>query len=121
MKSIYITTILAISTTILFSQNISAYMTTIKENLEFVENELNTELGRCYIVTYLAEANQETLQECFDNIMEYVQILCGTFGNMESGKCDTAELYLRYLYSEMNPSICQTNPESCTAPPRPVF
>ncbi|MDN5845447.1 MAG: hypothetical protein L0H53_04140 [Candidatus Nitrosocosmicus sp.] len=122
MKSIYIIPLLAIFSTALSYQNISAmeFRSPVDDQLEFVETSLNAELSRCYLYTYTLEADKETLQECFDNIMEHVQIVCGSpFGDLESDKCQVAEKYLAYLYSEMNPSICNTNPSSCAPPPRP--
>jgi hypothetical protein len=123
MKLTCIITILAIFSTILFSQNVISmeFVSPEEDQLELVESSLNLELSRCYLETYLMEADKETLQECSDNIMKYVQVLCGVLTTLESGKCDVAEQYMRYLHSEMNPSICKTDPSRCAAPPRPAY
>ena len=122
MKSIYLITFSAIlfSTTFL-SQNISSLKFVQPEDdlAELAETSLDLELSRCYFATYLNEADRSTLQECFDNIMKYVQIVCQ--GNLESEKCQVAEQYVSYLYSEMNPSVCDNNPSRCAPPPRPEY
>lgn len=125
MKSVYIIPILAIFSTTLLSQNLLAleFVSPEQDQKELVESSLDAELSRCYLYTYTLDADKETLQECFDNLMEYAQIFCSSQfgGGTESEKCQIIEEYVRYLYSEMNPSICKTKPESCAAPPRPVF
>ncbi|KAA2279403.1 hypothetical protein [Candidatus Nitrosocosmicus sp. SS] len=88
---------------------------------ELAETSLDTELSRCYLYTYTLEADKETLQECFDNIMKYSQIVCNGPEGLEADKCQVAEKYVRYLYSQMHPEVCNTDPSRCTPPPRPVL
>ncbi|WP_415309764.1 hypothetical protein [Candidatus Nitrosocosmicus sp. FF01] len=93
-----------------------------QDQKDLVEASVDLELSRCYTQTYLLKADKETLQECFDNLMEYAQLVCvPPFGDLESEKCQIVEDYVRYLHSEMNPSVRETDPSRCAAPPRPVF
>jgi hypothetical protein len=124
MKSIYLITLSAILfSTALLSQNILALKFVQPEDdlAELVESSLDAELARCYLYTYTLEADKETLQECFDNIMKYSQIVCNGPDGLEGNKCQIAEKYVRYLYSEMHPDVCKADPSRCVPPPRPVL
>lgn len=124
MKLISITIILAIFTTTVFSQNVSAleFVSPEQDQKALIEASVDLELTRCYTQTYMMEANRETLKTCFNNLMKFAQIVCSpSYGGMNSEKCQIVQDYVTYINSELDPSVCKSDPSRCAAPPRPVL
>ena len=71
-----------------YSTNFVNAYTPSNSDMALLEATLDLEISRCEF-----ETDETKLKECDSKIMEYVNLLCGAYGSLESGKCERAEQY----------------------------
>jgi hypothetical protein len=90
MKGLYVLALLSLFSIFFLPNSAIGYVAT-EQDLELVQSMLDLKISQCYLVP---DEDTEKVQQCFTDIMQYVNLLCNQYGSLESGKCDRAEQYL---------------------------